>query len=966
MKQIRSIFNRLQPHSSRQSQPGGRSVTYFILVILTLLAWGLRLHRLDAQSLWYDEGVTATLAQRSLVDLTQWTAHDIQPPLYYYVTWGWGRLAGWSEWSLRFVSAWWGVLAIPVLATLSHRLTGRRSVALLVGLLTALHPLLVYYSQEARMYTMLVTLGALAGYALVRIDDRNRSSWRAWLIYVLVATAAVYTHYFAFFLLMALGCAFLLDRFVGKGLAVARHDPHLHGFIVTHLLILLLYLAWIAPLFQQLRTDASYWQGQLKMWEALRSLALRFTSGETRLEEQAAATLRSYAILTCLLLLVLVWHAHRNFTLRRALLYTLCWLALPLGGVLGLAAFVPKFNARYGMIALPGLLLLWGAGIGLLVEGWLRTQPTDDQRTIGRFLTTVGCIGGMAAVLFLGNNFRIANVNWFTDAAFTKAQWRELTRYLRAQHQVGEAIVLVSGHAWPIWDYYAPDLPAIRLPALEILDVNAVLDFANTGELLRTALQGKKGAWLVNWQDEVVDPNGIAPRQLQLAGREQPVAAEFWQLHLRHFVDLDPARIETTPPMDRLLHANFDDQLHLQGYGVTADDDLLLFWQQGSALPSPAPDLHLNLRTMTAGLLYTDPADQRPADYNLPVMRWQPGQLVMGRIPASIWAGAGALPGLYQVQLGVYDPAGAADGLDVLDPAGNPVGKFVLLDVTLAQATPPDPLAGAEDDTEILDGIRLTFPAERVAAEPGQAVPVTFHWFLEKKLVAEPELRLQWRLRKDGPIAASIPLSMTAVTPMTAWPAERWLRQVIAVQPPPTLPPGDYLLEILAIGRDNPARRPFIVLPSRRNFTTPPLAVTLAVNFGLGPGGTNQAPPQIRLLGLPTTFSTTLTANHPITLNFVWQSVATTAPVADYLVTLQLLGDDGLPVTQVDQALPGGSTSWLTGQIEEQSLTLVTPTQSGRYRLIVALYQVTPGGYPRLVTDKGDDFVTLGLITVTP
>ncbi|NOZ30326.1 MAG: hypothetical protein GXP39_20040, partial [Chloroflexi bacterium] len=29
------------------------------LLILTLIAWGIRLYRLDAQSLWYDEGVTA-------------------------------------------------------------------------------------------------------------------------------------------------------------------------------------------------------------------------------------------------------------------------------------------------------------------------------------------------------------------------------------------------------------------------------------------------------------------------------------------------------------------------------------------------------------------------------------------------------------------------------------------------------------------------------------------------------------------------------------------------------------------------------------------------------------------------------------------------------------------------------------------------------------------------------------------
>ena len=49
------------------------------LLLLLLLALALRLYRLPAQSLWYDEGGTAAISQRSLADLTRWTAGDIQP-----------------------------------------------------------------------------------------------------------------------------------------------------------------------------------------------------------------------------------------------------------------------------------------------------------------------------------------------------------------------------------------------------------------------------------------------------------------------------------------------------------------------------------------------------------------------------------------------------------------------------------------------------------------------------------------------------------------------------------------------------------------------------------------------------------------------------------------------------------------------------------------------------------------------
>ena len=134
-------------------EPADRSLPRALsLLVIILLAFGLRVYHLDAQSLWYDEGVTADVAQRSIGELTRWTANDIQPPLYYYTVAAWGQVAGWREWSLRFPSAFFGVLTVPLLAVLAKRLIRRSSAGWLAALLAAVHPLLLYYSQEARMY----------------------------------------------------------------------------------------------------------------------------------------------------------------------------------------------------------------------------------------------------------------------------------------------------------------------------------------------------------------------------------------------------------------------------------------------------------------------------------------------------------------------------------------------------------------------------------------------------------------------------------------------------------------------------------------------------------------------------------------------------------------------------------------------------------------------------------------------
>ena len=143
-------------------------------------------------------------------------------------------------------------------------------------------------------------------------------------------------------------------------------------------------------------------------------------------------------------------------------------------------------------------------------------------------------------------------------------------------------MALVSGHVWPVWEYYAADLRTVRLPDLEILDVDAVLDFEDTAEPLRTTLDPlseRPGAWLVGWQDDVIDPTGIVPAQLEIAGREKGMSTRFWVVSLRRFSQLKTNWIPDAAPINTALEVTFGDQVQLLGYNALDNGDLLLFWQ---------------------------------------------------------------------------------------------------------------------------------------------------------------------------------------------------------------------------------------------------------------------------------------------------------------------------------------------------------------------------------------------------
>jgi mannosyltransferase len=946
------------------------------LLLLMLAAFALRLYRLEAQSLWYDEGVTAEISRRGLAELTRWTAGDIQPPLYYYVVALWGRLAGWSEWSLRFPSAFFGTLTVPLLAAVTIALTRRRVAGLLAASLAASHPLLLYYSQEARMYAMLTALGVLLAYLVIQSESAARSRWRHWTAYVLVATAAAYTHYFAFFLLIALATATILDQlFVLPNLRATPAPPHddadadlpsthtrrpLWGFLLANLAVLLLYAPWITALLTRLAVDSSYWDGAFKLAEALRHVAISFTSGETVLEAEATRLLLPYGILTLICAVALL---ARRAVQPRTILYALLWLALPLTAVMLLASATPKFNPRYVMIALPGLLLLWSAGLTALIRlrGWhwagvLRTPFVRLPSLLA--LITVG---------LLHAGFFYADRNWFMDPAFTKAEWRNVAAFVRERIRTGdtpaedELIILVSGHAWPVWNYYAPDLPPLRLPDLQILDVNAVLDYGDTAAPLAAALAAPphhrpKNVWLVQWQSDIIDPMEIVPLQLELAGDEARLRAKFWQVRLRRFTDVQADRLLTRQvgPTDRTI--NFGNLVNLLDAEIAANGDLLLYWQAHPDRSDPIPDLQIVGETFTRdGLPFARISDRRPVGYAYPPARWQPGEVNLGRIPAAEWAGPGALAGNYRVRLTVYDPNGDLTGVDMIGDQGQPVGRQAMLNLDLPVAAKGPDVMDPNTFAQVLPDLFMQVTPLDTTAEPGQAFGLEVQWYAEERPTQDVNLRLRWRQRSTGDLMGEQTLRISPGLPTSHWPDDELLRALLQARPPLNLAPDIYWLEIGVTAPESLAiRLPFAITGSSRLFTPPFYNTPVGITFG----------DVLHLLGIIEPLAVNPRAGEQVAVTLVWQA-ASRMPT-DYSTSLQWLTPDGRLVAQADLSLPGGSSNWLPQQIELQSIFLAAPTTPGDYRLAAAVYNAGDLNFPRLPTADGRDLIDLGLVTVQP
>jgi mannosyltransferase len=169
-------------------------------VTITAVAAGIRFATLGVQSFDHDEAVTAIrVLQPSLGGTLDAVLHvERTPPLYYVIAWVFAKPLGlgMGQLDLRTLSAIFGTLTVPVAYLAGRELASRRA-GLIAAALVALNPFLVWYSQEARAYALLVLLSSLGLYLFARArGNPSRANLALW---ALVSALALCTHYFAAF-----------------------------------------------------------------------------------------------------------------------------------------------------------------------------------------------------------------------------------------------------------------------------------------------------------------------------------------------------------------------------------------------------------------------------------------------------------------------------------------------------------------------------------------------------------------------------------------------------------------------------------------------------------------------------------------------------------------------------------------------------------------------------------------------
>jgi mannosyltransferase len=340
------------------------------LAAVVLLAAALRVHGIDRESLWFDEGHSLQTARLSPGDLVASLAEDVHPPLYFLVLSGSTRVFGESDAALRMPSAVLGTLAVLAFFLLGRRLAGTGA-GLAAAFLSAVSPFHVAYSQEARPYALLLLLCVVSTHALARLVDDPRRAGRR-VAYGALAAAVLYTHANGVFLLAA-HAAF-------GAVAIARAPRGTRGTLLAAAGVALLVAGallapWVPSALRQVRRVGD------DGWIPVPTL---------RTFRRALAEHAGSAWAFGLLALLSVAGVVAGTRERAGRLLLLLVYALPLLGPVALSLVGPKaFLPRTAIASTVGLLLLAGTGLA-----WLATRGRSGVAAAIAALALLAALSG--------------------------------------------------------------------------------------------------------------------------------------------------------------------------------------------------------------------------------------------------------------------------------------------------------------------------------------------------------------------------------------------------------------------------------------------------------------------------------------------------------------------------------------------------------------------------------------------
>ncbi|MBI2908638.1 MAG: glycosyltransferase family 39 protein [Chloroflexi bacterium] len=893
-----------------------------VVALACLLAFLLRVLHASDQGIWGDEIFSIWYSGMSLPDIIRLNLAnlDAHAPLFYYVLKFWTMVAGQNELVFRFPSAFFGVLAIPLIYLLGKHLADQNT-GIIASVMMATNPFQVWYGQEARTYALTTLLTLLSVLLFCRLLQQKGPLW-LWAGYCLVTLLSISSHYYAFFIL-AVEDLWLL-------LLLSRGKLEWRPWAIAHAVLLAPLLAGLWQVgYMMLRYRAEHLP--LNPLGTVRDYLVQYTVGwfvDPVFGEWALAAFVAFAAVGLLWL----------FRARKTWLglFLSFYLLVPISGALAYfwttSGFPPR--ERYLVIVTPALYLLVAAG----VAASRRLSPL---------------VMGLAILVALSPQ-AYALGNYYGQSRYARPDYRAVARHIQSWEDKGDAIVAIGHLTADVFRYYYKG----SAPITQFRYYPGENSREEIQRKLHRLAQENKRIWLL--------PSGD--------GRDDPDAEEWlndnaYEVENHWLARARLALYATGPlPSEQPLNsaARLETKLELASYrmssGQAMSGDILrlaLNWR-------PLEDLgqrykvSVRLRDDRGHIL-------RQADRSLGgALRsnFPKGSEVMDRVGLRV--PNGMMPGALSVEVAIYRDSDGRS-LSFLDANGAPSGTWLSLGrLQVVKGPAPASLDRFEipqaASYDVNGDWRLVgFGLGRDTLMPGERLTVSLFWQALTK--APDNIKATIKLiDQQGAVAGESPVP-TERQAVLGWTEGDVFRELIDLSIPANATGGRYVVS-LAPGLGSELSLGQVAVKAReRRFDMSAVQQSSSAAFG--------ALARLRGSDLsregsePKKGALETRPGDKLTLVLYWEALGASAE--SYTVFTHLLDGGGRMWGQHD-GIPALGTAptpgWVTGEIvaDRHDIVVKEDAPAGEYVIEVGLYD--PGTGRRLRTEGGEDRVIVGKAVV--
>lgn len=420
-----------------------------IFMLLTGLAVfvTVALFNITNASIWFDEAFSAYIAQFNYWDIARYTATDVHPPFYYWVLKTWTLFFGTTDAALRSLSLVFGVGVITATYFLARKMFGR-AIAGVSLLFLVLSPMLIRYSDEARMYTLAAFIVIIATHVLVKATELKQR--KLWVYYGLLVSLGMWTHYFTAIAWLA--------HWAWRATQTWRQGDKFKTFwkrfftkdwLVAHMVAVGLFLPWLVVMGYQLTVvqASGFWIGPV----SVDTPANYFSNYFYYLEHYEAQGWLALAVISIVILvIILLPKVYKSFSKSEKksflLIASLAWVPPVLLFLASMPPVRPSFVERY---LLPAVIALSVFLAVVLVAGTRRWKTV--YRAIPILLISAMMIFGITNVYYYGN---------FNKNSMYHIMTKEVMQEIKRLAEPGQPIV--SQTPWVFYEaiqYTTPENP---------------------------------------------------------------------------------------------------------------------------------------------------------------------------------------------------------------------------------------------------------------------------------------------------------------------------------------------------------------------------------------------------------------------------------------------------------------------------------------------------------------------------